>query len=364
MLRWAEVHLDRLLNNYREVERLARGKGIFAVVKANAYGHGSLEVAKFLEERTSVYGFAVATYREGAELLAGGVGRPILVMSSTVEEGREFLRELPLTPVVYDFNELSLAKELDVPFHVKVDTGMGRLGFLKDEWDELLTELQGSKVEGVMTHFCCADEGEAFTLEQFNEFKEFVAELLRRVNRPLAVHAENSAALPLGLNGLLTHCRVGLALYGSKPFPSYPARLRQVMEVKARVLSVKELPAGHPVSYSATYRPVNRERVAVVAFGYADGYPRELSNRGKLLLGDKLCRIRGRVCMDMVVASAPKGVKKGDVAVLFGEAITFDDVAQECGTIPYELMCRVSQRVERVYSGLQGADLSGSKRGV
>ena len=357
MLRWAEVHLDRLLSNYREVERLARGKGIFAVVKANAYGHGSLEVAKFLEENTAVYGFAVATYTEGACLIEGGVKRPVLVMSSTVEEGREFLRELPLTPVVYDFRELSLVRELGIPFHIKIDTGMGRLGFLKEEWGELLENLRGLRVTGVMTHFCCADEDREFTLRQIEEFRAFLKELRKVLPYPPIVHADNSAALPLNLNSLLTHSRVGLALYGSKPFPRYPASLKQVMEVKAKILTVKELPPGHPVSYSATYKTRGRERVAVVAFGYADGYPRELSNRGKVLIGEKLCPVRGRVCMDMIAVSVPHNVKKGAVATLFDQRLTFDRVSKECGTIPYELMCRISQRVERVYRGLQGADL-------
>jgi len=352
MLRWAEVHLDRLLNNYKEVQRLAQGKGIFAVVKANAYGHGSLEVAKFLKEKSDVYGFAVATYKEGAELLEGGVKGPILVMSSTIEEGRDFLKELPLTPIVYDFQELSLAKELKVPFHIKIDTGMGRLGFLEKEWGELLSRIKGANVRGVMTHFCCADDDLKLTEKQLKKFKEFVLQLKRVSPNSLTVHAENSAAVARELNGLLTHVRVGLALYGSKPFKGYPADLKQVMEVKAKVLSVKELPPNHPISYSATYKTPSAERAAVVAFGYADGYPRELSNRGKVLIGGRKCPIRGRVCMDMVVASVPPGIKKGSVATLFGEEITFDEVSKECQTIPYELMCRISQRVERVYCGV------------
>jgi len=356
MLRWAEVHLERLLNNYRQVERLARGKGIFAVVKANAYGHGSLEVARFLEENTTVYGFAVATYQEGAELREGGVKRPILVMSSSLGEGKELLKEYPLIPVVYDFEELSLVKEAGVPFHLKVDTGMGRLGFLREEWGELLERVKGAKVSGVMTHFCCAGEEEEVTLKQLEEFKRLVKEL-QKLTPSLIVHAENSAAVALNLNGLLTHARVGLALYGAKPFPDYPANLKQVMEVKAKVLTVKELPKNHPVSYSATYKTQKRERVAVVAFGYADGYPRELSNKGRVLIKGRECPIRGRVCMDTVVVSAHQGVKKGAVATLFGEEITFEEVAKECETIPYELMCRISQRVERVYRGVQGADL-------
>ncbi len=351
MLRWAEVHLDRLLSNYEEVKRLAGKKGIYAVVKANAYGHGSVAVSKFLQERTGVYGFAVATYKEGQELFDSGIRRPILVMSSTVEEGREYLRELPLIPVVYDFKELSLVKELSIPFHVKVDTGMGRLGFLKKEWDELILELKGSKVAGVMSHLCCADEDKEFSLLQAKEFNRFV-KAVKAFKPEIEVHLENSSAVALSLNSFLTHVRVGLSLYGSLPFKDYPAKLRQVMEVKAKVLSVKELPPNYPISYGGTYRTKEREKTAVISFGYADGYPRELSNLGRVYLNGNFYPVRGRVCMDMLIVSADGNVKKGDVATLFGTVNTFDEVADSLGTIPYELMCRISQRVERVYLGL------------
>lgn len=351
MLRWAEVHLDRLLFNYKEVKKLAGRKGIYAVVKANAYGHGSVAVSKFLQERTDVYGFAVATYQEGQELFTSGIKRPILIMSSTVEEGREYLRELPLLPVVYDFKELSLVKELSVPFHVKIDTGMGRLGFLKSEWDDLISELKNSKVVGVMSHLCCADEDKEFSLSQAEEFKKFV-KAVKAFKPKVEVHLENSAAVVLSLNSVLTHVRVGLSLYGSKPFKNYPADLKQVMEVKAKVLSVKELPLGHPVSYGGTYKAKGGERIGIVSFGYADGYPRELSNSGRVYLKGDFYPVRGRVCMDMLMVSVDKKVKKGDVATIFGSVNTFDEVAKSLGTIPYELMCRISQRVERVYIGL------------
>ena len=358
MLRWAEVHLDRLLLNYRTVKELCR-KQVYAVVKANAYGHGSREVSTFLEENTDVYGFAVATYEEGACLREAGVKRPILVMSSTLEEGRGFLKEYELTPVVYDFGELSLAKELKVPFHLKVDTGMGRLGFLEGEWEELLSRLKNLPVVGVMTHFSSADEDREFTLRQLEKFESFVSRLKREFPG-LEVHAENSAAVLYRFNRLLTHCRVGLALYGVPPEEGYP-ELSQVMEVKAKVLTVKELPPNYPVSYSKTYRTKERERVAVISFGYADGYPRELSNRGEVLINGKRCPVRGRVCMDMTVVSVEGlSVEKGDVATLYGEGITFKSVSGKLGKIPYELMCSISPRVERVYFGLQKCNAESS----
>jgi len=353
MLRWAEVHLDRLLFNYLQVKSLTFGKGVFAVVKANAYGHGGVEVAKFLQENSDVYGFAVATYHEGAQLREAGITRPILVMSSTLYEGKELARELSLTPVVYDYDELKLALELSLPFHLKVDTGMGRLGFTQTHWSSLLPALKGAKLLGIMSHFSSADEDEEFTKEQLNKFLSLVREL-KRDFPSLIVHAENSAALKYRLNSHLTHVRVGLALYGSKPSSDFPLNLKQVMEVKAKVLTVKELPPFHPISYSRSYTTASKERVGVVSFGYADGYPRELSNRGFFLVEGVRCPVRGRVCMDMTVVSLPQKVEKGAVVTVYGDEIKFDEIAPLARTVPYELMCRISQRVERVYYGLQG----------
>ena len=350
MLRWAEVHLDRLVRNFRKIEELSKKK-IYAVVKANAYGHGSIEISRVLEERTSVYGFCVATYEEGAELRQSGIRRPILVMSSTLSEGREFLAEYDLTPVVYDFEELKIVKELSVPFHIKVDTGMGRLGFVESEWNGLLEELRGTKLKGVMTHFSSADEDEDYTLYQLDRFNAFLSKLKGEF-KLLEVHAENSSALRFGFGAPLTHSRVGLALYGVKPCSNFPD-LEQVMEVRAKVLTVKELPEGSFVSYSRSYRTEKREKVAVISFGYADGYPRELSNRGKVFLKGKFCPVRGRVCMDMTVVSVEGlEVKKGDVVEIYGRRLPFVEVSRELGKIPYELMTSISQRVRRIYCGV------------
>ena len=352
MLRWAEVHLDRLLHNFRQVERLAGNKGIIAVVKANAYGHGSVQVARFLQERTSVKAFAVATYREGVELREAGVNLPVLVMSSTLEEEEGRARRYSLTPVVYDFADLKEVKRRNLPFHLKLDTGMGRLGFVPSQWEELLPEVEGAKLSGVMTHFPDADADPDFTKAQLELFFSFVRRLLKRFPK-LWVHTDNSAGLALKNDSLLTHARVGLALYGVAPTPDYPADLKQVMEVKAKVLSVKELPAGWTVSYGRTYKLKEREKLAVVSFGYADGLPRELSNRGEVLLRGRRCPIRGMVCMDMTVVSADGlPVKKGETATLSDQNLTFDEIARLTGTVPYEIMCRISPRVERVYRGV------------
>ena len=349
MLRWAEVHLSRLLSNYREIQKFAGGKRVFAVVKANAYGHGSVPVATFLEKNTDVCGFAVATYEEGAELREGGVKREIIVMASPVAEGIKLAKDYNLTPVIYDFEDLKYVKKLSIPFHVKVDTGMGRLGFLEQDWAKLLSELENTPVLGIMSHFSCAGEDENFTVRQFKKFSELAGKF-KKLNPKLAVHIDSSASLPKGFNALATHCRVGIALYGSKPYPGYPLNLMQVMEVKAKLIHVKELPPGSPVSYSKTYKTPARERVGVTAFGYADGLPRNLSNRGYMLVEGKRCPIRGVVCMDMTVISVERTTAvKGSTVTVSGARLTFDELAKTAGTISYDIMCAVGSRVKRVY---------------
>ncbi|MEO2069017.1 MAG: alanine racemase [Desulfurobacteriaceae bacterium] len=348
MLRWAEVYLGRLLHNFDEVKKLSGRKKIFAVVKANAYGHGSREISKFLERNTDVAGFSVATFEEGWELREAGIKREILVMASNLQEGYKEAIELNLTPVIFDFEDLKLVKELKIPFHVKVDTGMGRLGFLERDWDKLLLELKDSKLAGIMSHFCCADEDDEFTKKQLKKFFLFAKEI-RKIKKNLKVHIDNSAAIAKKFDSLLTHVRVGLALYGLEPFKGYPANLKQIMEVKAKVISVKELPPSFPVSYSKTYITRNNERIAVISFGYADGFLRALSNKGEVLINGFRFPIRGRICMDMTVVSVDGKVKKGDIATISGEGLTFSELAEKAGTIPYEIMCDISQRVKRIY---------------
>ncbi|SMP09192.1 alanine racemase [Desulfurobacterium pacificum] len=348
MLRWAEIHLDRLVENYKQIKNLSAGKKIIAVVKANAYGHGIKEVAQTLAKHTDVSAFAVATFDEAEELRNIGIARDILVMASPLSEGLDKIKELNAVPVIFDFEDLKLAKELKIPFHIKIDTGMGRLGFLENQWNKLLEELKGTNLKGIMTHFCCADEDKNFTEYQFKEFLSFFQKLKSLNFKNLTIHADNSSAIPFKLNKILTHSRVGIALYGTKPYENYPAELKQVMEVKAKVITTKELPANFPVSYSATYKTKQKEKVAVISFGYADGYLRSFSNKGYVLINDEKCPVRGRVCMDMTIVSS-KTAKKGDTVTIFGEKITFEETAKVAGTISYELMCDISPRVKRIY---------------
>lgn len=353
MLRWTEIHLNRLIHNYNEIKKLSYPKKIIAVVKANAYGHGIEEVAKALEKYTDVSAFAVATYKEAETLKNIGIKKEILVLASPLTETPPHLlphlSKLNIVPVIFDFEDLKLAKEFNLPFHIKIDTGMGRLGFLEKDWEKLIEKIEGTNLEGVMTHFCCSNENKKETERQINLFKAFCKKIKKLFpHRPLKIHADNSAALPQKLNSTLTHSRVGIALYGAKPYPNYPAKLKQVMEVKAKVITTKLLPPNFPVSYSSTYKTKKEEKVAVISFGYADGYPRSLSNKGHVIIRKERCPIRGRICMDMTIVSS-KNAKKGDPVTVFGEEIKFEETAKLINAIPYELMCSIGQRVERIY---------------
>ncbi|WP_457568156.1 alanine racemase [Desulfurobacterium sp.] len=349
MLRWAEVHLNRLKKNYENLKKFAGSKKIIAVVKANAYGHGSVAVASFLERNTDVSAFAVATLFEGMELREGGVKRPIIVMSNPLFENVKDFVEYRLTPVIFDFDSLRVALETGVPFHVKLDTGMGRLGFLPSDFQKLKQVFSSPLFKGIMSHFPVSDEDEDFTTQQFLFFMDFVKEALK-VKNDIVVHVDNSAAIPYQFDSLLTHSRIGLALYGSRPFPDFPVDIEQVMEIKSRLIQVKTLPENWGISYGRTYVTSAEERVGVVAFGYADGLMRSLSGRWQVKINGRMCPVRGRICMDMTVVSLEGAdARPGDEVVITDREITFDKMAREAGTISYEIMCDVSPRVKRVF---------------
>ncbi len=353
MLRWAEVYLNRLKNNYFVLKKIAGNKKVIAVVKANAYGHGSVPVSRFLEKFTDVSMFAVATFDEGRELREGGIKNPILVMSNPLLEGFDCVKEYNLTPVVFDFKSLNIAIKNRIPFHLKVDTGMGRLGFLPDEWHSLFDKVDFSLLSGVMSHFADSGGDPEFTRCQYRLFVPFARRILTVKKVPF--HIDSSGAVPMVLDEILTHSRVGIALYGCKPFSGFSVPVEQVMEVKSKLISVKTLPAGWSVSYGRTYKTMKDEVVGVVAFGYADGFMRSLSNKWMVKIKGNFIPVRGRICMDMTVVSLDKvEAFVGDEVVISDRELTFDRMAERGGTIPYEIMCDISPRVKRVF--IEGED--------
>lgn len=387
----AEIDLSALVHNLGEIRRAAGSHvGVLAAVKADAYGHGAVEVSRALE-RADVNMLGVARIEEGIELRDAGIGAPILVLSGvpvggpppfeTLEQRLEELLHFRLTPVLYDvgvalaldrlLQKRALAREIAeagpapaLEYHLKIDTGMGRLGIPHEavpEALEALFRLKHLRIVGALTHFADADgEGDGaqqFTLEQRNRFQKAVGSLRALADREIVLHASNSAAAILRESIDLDMIRPGLALYGAYPSPALRERidLRPVMRLTTRVLYVKEMPAGAPVSYNRTFHTERPSRVATLPVGYADGYPRSLSNRGEVLIRGKRAPVVGRVCMDltMVDVTGIPEVAAGDEAVLIGadgeDRMTAAELASKAGTISYEILAQVSKRVPRTF---------------
>ncbi|HEV08937.1 MAG TPA: alanine racemase [Sulfurihydrogenibium azorense] len=345
----AYVNVSNLLNNVRNVYNYVNKK-IFAVVKADAYGHDAEIVSKALEPLDYVEIFCVATAYEGYLLRKSGIKKPILVLGGVLKEEVDIFNDFNLVPVVSDFYHLEVVKKLKRnTVHIKFDTGMRRLGFYLSEVDKLKNHLNDLTVEGVLSHFPSADSDRDYTLNQILEFKK----VLYTLNiKPKYIHIQNSA-------GIVYECpfcnavRVGLAIYGEKPTVDYPVELKPVMNIVSKVVSLKEVKKGDKISYNGTFKAEKDMKVAVVAFGYADGLPRALSNKGYVIINEQKCRILGNVTMDMVVVDVShlNEVNVGDSVVIVGksgnEEITFSEIANISGTIPYEIMCGISKRVLR-----------------
>ena len=369
MRTWAEISLDNLAHNYRTLRALTpRGCKFLGLVKANAYGHGAVPVAKKLEELGADM-LAVACLDEAAQLRDAGVSLPILCLGQTPPELAAGLLEYDVTQAVPDLETgeaLSAAAQAagkTLTIHVKLDTGMTRLGFQWREGNEAaaadqiarLCALPGLEAEGMFTHFADADGGEEYTMLQFTRFLDAKQALENRGIRFKISHCAASAAV---LSYPCTHMdmiRPGIVLYGYYPAPELEGLdgpgLLPVMEVKSRVYAVRDVPAGTCVSYGRTHTLERDSRLAVLPIGYGDGFPRLLSNRGQVLLYGRRCPIVGRVCMDMCmvdVTDLPQ-VRPGDVAIIYGQDGLLDEDAAIAGTIPYELLCDVGRRVPHVY---------------
>jgi alanine racemase len=374
----AIIDLDALAHNLGEIrKRLPLRTAVCAVVKADAYGHGAVPVSRELES-LGVESFVVATVEEGVELREAGIRRPVLVLG-VGESGADVALEQGLTPVIYSRESAGRIAEAacktgrDIPVHIKLDTGMGRVGLLEDEWlpvAEDLLENTPIRLEGILTHFSSAESDPEFTRTQTDRFRSALNRMPRvSACGPALVHMANSSGILNGQEFMGNMVRPGIILYGAYPARGYreTISLRPVMTLQTRVLHVKSLPPGSPVSYGQTFRTTRSSRIATLPVGYADGYRRDLSNRGWVLIHGRTAQVAGTVTMDLTmvdVTDLPE-TREGDEVVLFGgtgEAVLrVDDLAEKIGTIPYELLCGVSRRVPRVYrrSG-RGFDAPGS----
>lgn len=365
---WAEIDLDALAHNYRRARELT-GPGVryLGVVKADAYGHGAIQVAAQLEELGADY-LAVSSLDEARELRHGGIDAPILILGHTPPEMVPELIRYHITQAVSarakaeEYNAAASACGGRLKVHIKVDTGMSRLGFLvRDEHFDGGVEaiaascaLPGLEAEGIFTHFAVSDEddtdSEAYTREQFALFLRVVNALAERGRTFPIRHCANSGALARYPEMYLDMVRPGIALYGVGA-DAKRLGLRPVMTLKSSVSTIKIFDPGTDISYGRTYRAADKARIGVLPIGYADGLFRGLSNRLAVVTDQGPAPIRGRICMDMTMVDLTglPDVKVGSEVEIFGRRQSVDHLAQLLDTISYELLCAVSKRVPRVY---------------
>jgi alanine racemase len=369
----AEINLEALRHNVGVARRYAGGAHIWAVLKADAYGHGAPAVARTLERDQRVSGFCVALLEEAVELREAGIVAPILVMGGHYGDAHEEVIARGLIPVVHDAGQIAAFARLvrtgiasgPIDVHLKVDTGMARLGVPMQELPALATKLADYpevRVHGLMTHFACADEADdRETVQQISRFDEATALLASRGVRVATRHAANSAAL-LRAQARFDAVRPGLALFGVSPRVGgqpLTGQLKPVMRVRTEIIAARMVEAGAPVGYGATWRAPRRARIATVPMGYADGLSRHLSNRGHVLVRGRRAPIVGAVSMDMVMIDVTDidGADVGDEVVVLGaqdgplgrDAIGADEIAGHAGTIAWEVLTSISRRVPRFY---------------
>jgi alanine racemase len=366
---WAEVDLSAVADNTRTIASLAAPSMVCAVVKADGYGHGAVEVARVALDAGAEW-LAVALVEEGLELRAGGLEAPVLTLSEPPAAAMREVVSARLTPTVYTWEGLGVLRDavraasLPSPFpvHVKVDTGMHRVGAPPERAVELASAVAADPaltLDGFWTHFAVSDQvDDPFTSEQTERFLRALADLARTGVRPRLRHAANSAAAIWHPGSRFDMVRCGIALYGLLPALGAPAapRLRPAMSLKAAVSYVKQVNAGERISYGLRYRFEEDSVVATVPLGYADGVTRSLGAAGgQVLIRGRRLPIAGTVTMDQVLVDCGRGsdVSVGDEAVLIGsqgdETIGAWDWAAATGTIPYEVVCGIRGRVRRVY---------------
>ena len=378
----AVIDLDRIEENMDRMHgNLKPGTLMAAVIKADGYGHGAVPIGRLLDKKPYLWGFAVATPEEALELKAAGITKPVMLLGYAFPESFEdlILNDIRLT--VFDeataacLNETALKMDRPCFIHIAVDTGMSRIGFpvgdaLKEaSLDSVcrIVRMEGLKAEGIFTHFARADEeDDEPALRQLTPFLSFVESLTGRgVSFPI-VHASNSAAILKLKEANLDMVRAGIALYGLSPSDEVGIErlaLKPAMSLISHVSYVKELPEGTPVSYGGTFVTDRKTLVATIPVGYADGYPRLLSNKGCVLIRGQRAPILGRICMDqfMVDVTGIPGAERGDEAVLLGEQgderIFAEEIGALSGRFNYELACDITKRVPRLYR--EGGEIIG-----
>lgn len=369
---WAEVNLDNIIYNYTKIKQSVEPRGIFAVIKADAYGHGAVPVAKALI-KAGADRFAIATAQEALQLRKHGIAQQILLLGM---DSSKSVFDLVTNNIILTIGSIDDARKyaevlkkhgLRARIHLKVDSGMGRLGFSVSNPSSALAEIVELanmtcfKIEGIYSHFAIADEleGEEYTKQQYAIFTEFVSKLKdKKVVLPLA-HCANSAAVISKRYSWLDAVRPGIMLYGSNPCKHAFFDLRPAMSLRARIVQVKAVKKGETVSYGRQWTAPRDSIIAAASIGYADGLLRGLSGKMNMIVNGYTAPQVGRICMDMCMLDVTgiPNVQVGDAATIFGrdgdQVITADDVAEKGGTISYEILCAVGKRIPRFYDKCQ-----------
>jgi len=345
------IDLKSIVSNLRYVRSLAPGKKIMAVIKADAYGHGAVRVAKVMESADAL---AVARIEEANELRVGGIDTPICVLEGVLnKEELSRARELDLQLVVHSSHQVDLHNKFgdSVPLWLKIDSGMGRLGFHPEDITEVFERLRGQNMAGVMSHLSHADDVRSDkTARQLKILEDQIFPLSRE--RGLEFNLANSAGLLEWEDTITDWIRPGLMLYGISPFTDLKSRddLQSSMTFSARVIAVRGLRKGQSVGYGGIYKTKEDMRIAVIAAGYADGYPREIKQGSPVLINKKRMPLVGRVSMDLIcVDIGEENIRPGDQAILWGDSLPIEEVAKLSETIPYTLLTGISSRVTRNY---------------
>ncbi|MBR5649325.1 alanine racemase [Pseudobutyrivibrio sp.] len=366
---WAEIKLDSIAYNYKKIrEKIGPDVKFLGVVKADAYGHGSIQVSKLLQDLGADY-LAVSSADEALELRVNGINMPILILGHTPKEQVGRLIEYNITQAITckakadEYSEEAVKCGGKLKVHIKVDTGMSRLGYLCDNdyfdtgVDGIVEacNMPGLDAEGIFTHFAEADEfgeeNDAYTKHQFELFKGVISSVEEKLGRKFAIrHCANTGAVARFKDTYLDMVRPGLLLYGYGEF-AREMGLKPAMTMKTTVSTIKIYPKGTAISYGGVYVTDKTTRIGVLPYGYADGFLRSLSNKCSLYTKEGPAKLRGKICMDMCmidITDMPT-VDVGSEVEIFGEKNSIDELASIAGTIPYELTCAVSKRVPRVY---------------
>ncbi|MEE8596852.1 MAG: alanine racemase [bacterium] len=362
---WVEIYLDHLVNNYKIIKKRVKKAKIMAAIKADAYGHGAIEVARILESK-GVYMFGVASVEEGIELRQVGIASKILILSPILYTQIDAVIKYDFMPTISEFQFFKmLDKKLraigkPIQVHIEVDTGMTRTGIPYDNARESIGKMNSSlniKIDGIFSHFPLAGADGAFTKKQIKKFRSLITDLRRYKINPPCIHLANSSGIFKHTDSHFNLVRPGIALYGltSSPDVHYTKGLSPVMALKSRVVNIRNAKTNTPVSYNHTFVTKRKSRIATISVGYGDGYPRALSNVGEVLVRGVRAPIIGTICMDLIMVDVTdiQGVKVGDIVTLIGkdgnEEIRVEECANKSHTIVYEITSGIGPRVARVF---------------